>query len=122
MDFRRVEIELSFTLLSLAQIDANDSDLTDEKLFERHFPEEEDDAFQASMMALHGSTCSTDLDFSLTMEPPPPQVNSCGHRPLASLSLDWPRQMFSIWIEVHPFHTFITTTDVRPFFFFHLFE
>ncbi|XP_076144770.1 multiple PDZ domain protein isoform X4 [Alosa pseudoharengus] len=56
-----------------ALIDANESDLTDEKLFERHFPDEEDDAFQASMIALHGSTCSTDLDYSLTMPAPTPQ-------------------------------------------------
>ncbi|XP_062372034.1 multiple PDZ domain protein [Sardina pilchardus] len=56
-----------------ALIDANDSDLTDEKLFERHFPDEEDEAFQASMIALHGSTCSTDLDFSLTMPASTPQ-------------------------------------------------
>ncbi|KAG5261282.1 hypothetical protein AALO_G00302150 [Alosa alosa] len=58
-----------------ALIDANESDLTDEKLFERHFPDEEDDAFQASMIALHGSTCSTDLDYSLTMPAPTPQRN-----------------------------------------------
>ncbi|KAL2079011.1 hypothetical protein ACEWY4_024755 [Coilia grayii] len=58
-----------------ALIDANDSDLTDEKLFERHFPDEEDDAFQASMIALHGSTCSTDLDFSMTMQASTPQRN-----------------------------------------------
>ncbi|XP_042566403.1 multiple PDZ domain protein isoform X3 [Clupea harengus] len=56
-----------------ALIDANDSELTDEKLFERHFPDEEVDAFQASMIALHGSTCSSDLDYSLTMQTSTPQ-------------------------------------------------
>ncbi|XP_051755917.1 multiple PDZ domain protein isoform X2 [Ctenopharyngodon idella] len=43
-----------------ALIDSSDLDLSDEKAFERNFLEEEDELLQ-SMIAEHGSFCSTDL-------------------------------------------------------------
>ncbi|XP_067256050.1 multiple PDZ domain protein isoform X3 [Chanodichthys erythropterus] len=43
-----------------AVIDSSDLDLSDEKAFERNFLEEEDELLQ-SMIAEHGSFCSTDL-------------------------------------------------------------
>ncbi|XP_030578367.1 multiple PDZ domain protein [Archocentrus centrarchus] len=46
-----------------ALIDASDADLPDEKLLDHSYSGIEDDTFQASMIALHGSTCSTDLDY-----------------------------------------------------------
>uniref|UniRef100_A0A8B9JBU5 Multiple PDZ domain crumbs cell polarity complex component n=1 Tax=Astyanax mexicanus TaxID=7994 RepID=A0A8B9JBU5_ASTMX len=44
-----------------ALIDSSDVDLSDEKAFDRHFNNEEDDTFQSSMIALHGSTCKANL-------------------------------------------------------------
>lgn len=49
------------------QIDTSDLDLSDEK-FDRHYDGEEDDTFQASMIALHGSTCDADLTYQMTVE------------------------------------------------------
>uniref|UniRef100_A0A3B4FGE7 Multiple PDZ domain crumbs cell polarity complex component n=1 Tax=Pundamilia nyererei TaxID=303518 RepID=A0A3B4FGE7_9CICH len=46
-----------------ALIDASDADLPDEKMLGHSYSGIEDDTFQASMIALHGSTCSTDLDY-----------------------------------------------------------
>ncbi|XP_067379716.1 multiple PDZ domain protein isoform X2 [Channa argus] len=46
-----------------ALIDTCEADLSDEKVLEHTFTEIEDDTFQASMIALHGSSCRTDLDF-----------------------------------------------------------
>ncbi|KAM9449687.1 multiple PDZ domain protein isoform 3-T3 [Clarias gariepinus] len=48
-------------------IDTSDLDLSDEK-FDRHYDGEEDDTFQASMIALHGSTCDADLTYQMTVE------------------------------------------------------
>ncbi|KAF5904626.1 multiple PDZ domain protein isoform X10, partial [Clarias magur] len=48
-------------------IDTSDLDVSDEK-FDRHYGGEEDDTFQASMIALHGSTCSADLTYQMTVE------------------------------------------------------
>uniref|UniRef100_A0AAX7VJ76 Multiple PDZ domain protein n=1 Tax=Astatotilapia calliptera TaxID=8154 RepID=A0AAX7VJ76_ASTCA len=47
----------------LRQIDTSDADLPDEKMLGHSYSGIEDDTFQASMIALHGSTCSTDLDY-----------------------------------------------------------
>uniref|UniRef100_A0AAX7V3B9 Multiple PDZ domain protein n=1 Tax=Astatotilapia calliptera TaxID=8154 RepID=A0AAX7V3B9_ASTCA len=44
-------------------IDTSDADLPDEKMLGHSYSGIEDDTFQASMIALHGSTCSTDLDY-----------------------------------------------------------
>ncbi|KAK7169918.1 hypothetical protein R3I94_000225 [Phoxinus phoxinus] len=46
-------------------IDSSDLDLSDEKAFERNFLEEEDELLQ-SMIAEHGSFCSTDLTYQMT--------------------------------------------------------
>uniref|UniRef100_UPI003AAA223C multiple PDZ domain protein n=1 Tax=Centroberyx gerrardi TaxID=166262 RepID=UPI003AAA223C len=46
-----------------ALIDTNEADLSDEKVLEHSYSGLEDDTFQASMIALHGSTCSADLDY-----------------------------------------------------------
>uniref|UniRef100_A0A9J7YSY7 Multiple PDZ domain protein n=1 Tax=Cyprinus carpio carpio TaxID=630221 RepID=A0A9J7YSY7_CYPCA len=45
-----------------AVIDSSDLDLSDEKAFDRHFLEEEDEMLQ-SMIAEHGSICSADLTY-----------------------------------------------------------
>nr|XP_015201301.1 PREDICTED: multiple PDZ domain protein isoform X16 [Lepisosteus oculatus] len=59
----------------LAMIDSNEADLTDEKTFDSQYPGEEDDTFQESMLALHGSTCSVDLDYQLSMHSSTPKRN-----------------------------------------------
>ncbi|KAM7377385.1 hypothetical protein PAMA_013935 [Pampus argenteus] len=44
-------------------IDTSEADLSDEKVLEHSYSGIEDDTFQASMIALHGSSCSADLDY-----------------------------------------------------------
>ncbi|KAM3857849.1 multiple PDZ domain protein [Diretmus argenteus] len=46
-----------------ALIDTNEADLSDDKVLQHSFSGLEDDTFQASMIALHGSSCSADLDY-----------------------------------------------------------
>ncbi|XP_051285453.1 multiple PDZ domain protein isoform X6 [Dicentrarchus labrax] len=46
-----------------ALIDTSEADLSDEKVLDHTYTGIEDDTFQASMIALHGSTCSADLDY-----------------------------------------------------------
>ncbi|XP_039679416.1 multiple PDZ domain protein isoform X3 [Perca fluviatilis] len=46
-----------------ALIDTSEADLSDEKVFDHTYSGMEDDTFQASMIALHGSSCSADLDY-----------------------------------------------------------
>ncbi|KAL7855657.1 hypothetical protein AOLI_G00192610 [Acnodon oligacanthus] len=58
-------------------IDSSDVDLSDEKAFDRHYGDEENDTFQASMIALHGSTCSADLTYQMTVQASTPQRNTC---------------------------------------------
>ncbi len=48
---------------SLSQIDTSEADLSDEKVLDHTYSGIEDDTFQASMIALHGSSCSADLDY-----------------------------------------------------------
>uniref|UniRef100_A0A673CUB0 Multiple PDZ domain protein n=1 Tax=Sphaeramia orbicularis TaxID=375764 RepID=A0A673CUB0_9TELE len=50
-------------------IDTSEADLTDEKILERTFSGIEDDTFQASMIALHGSSCSADQDYMHSSTP-----------------------------------------------------
>uniref|UniRef100_A0A3P9PYV7 Multiple PDZ domain protein n=1 Tax=Poecilia reticulata TaxID=8081 RepID=A0A3P9PYV7_POERE len=45
-----------------ALIDTSDGDLSDDKVLDHTYSGMEDDTFQASMIALHGSSCSADLD------------------------------------------------------------
>ncbi|XP_072315432.1 multiple PDZ domain protein isoform X2 [Eucyclogobius newberryi] len=60
-----------------ALIDASDADLPDEKALERSYSSIDDDTFRASMMALHGSSCSADPDFPLAPTPQlPPHLDS----------------------------------------------
>ncbi|KAK6323203.1 hypothetical protein J4Q44_G00055420 [Coregonus suidteri] len=54
-------------------IDSNEVDLTDERALEHRFSGEEDDTFQASMIALHGSTCIADLDYQTTLQSSTPK-------------------------------------------------
>uniref|UniRef100_A0A8C9TTZ6 Multiple PDZ domain crumbs cell polarity complex component n=1 Tax=Scleropages formosus TaxID=113540 RepID=A0A8C9TTZ6_SCLFO len=58
----------------LALIDSNDTDLLDEKGFERRDSGKEEDTFQASMIALRGSTCSADLDYQMSLQSSTPKV------------------------------------------------
>ena len=66
-------------MINWFQIDSSDVDLSDEKVFDRHYGDEEDDTFQASMIALHGSTCSADLTYQMTMQASTPQVCTASH-------------------------------------------
>ncbi|KAK2863194.1 hypothetical protein Q5P01_002727 [Channa striata] len=52
-----------------ALIDTSDADLCDEKALEHTLSEIEDDTFQASMIALHGSSCSADLVYLKSSTP-----------------------------------------------------
>uniref|UniRef100_A0A8D3E9R2 Multiple PDZ domain crumbs cell polarity complex component n=1 Tax=Scophthalmus maximus TaxID=52904 RepID=A0A8D3E9R2_SCOMX len=56
----------------LSQIDTSEADLPDEKVFDHSFSGIEDDTFQASMIALHGSGCGADLDY---LQSSTPKVN-----------------------------------------------
>uniref|UniRef100_A0A8C7I4X0 Multiple PDZ domain crumbs cell polarity complex component n=1 Tax=Oncorhynchus kisutch TaxID=8019 RepID=A0A8C7I4X0_ONCKI len=49
-------------------------DLTDERALEHRFSGNEDDTLQASMIALHGSTCSADMDYQTTLQSSTPKV------------------------------------------------
>ncbi|XP_060922644.1 multiple PDZ domain protein isoform X3 [Limanda limanda] len=44
-------------------IDTGEADLSDERVLDHSYSGIEDDTFQASMIALHGSSCSADLDY-----------------------------------------------------------
>ncbi|XP_027133463.1 multiple PDZ domain protein isoform X4 [Larimichthys crocea] len=46
-----------------ALIDTSEADLCDEKVLDHTYSGLEDDTFQTSMIALHGSACSADLDY-----------------------------------------------------------
>lgn len=67
------------------QIDTSDADLSDEK-FDRRYDGEEDDMFQASMIAHHGSTCSADLTFQMAVQASTPQVFTAKQSVLAQSS------------------------------------
>ncbi|KAM9400785.1 multiple PDZ domain protein-like isoform 5-T5 [Salvelinus alpinus] len=56
-----------------ALIDSNEVDLTDERVLAHRFSGEEDDTFQASMLALHGSTCSADLSYQMILQSSTPK-------------------------------------------------
>ncbi|XP_061873265.1 multiple PDZ domain protein isoform X16 [Colius striatus] len=47
-------------------VDSGEADLADESTFESHYSLE-NDVFQASMIALHGSACSGDLNYSFSL-------------------------------------------------------
>ncbi|XP_036843460.1 multiple PDZ domain protein isoform X8 [Oncorhynchus mykiss] len=54
-------------------IDSNEVDLTDERVLAHRFSGEEDDTFQASMIALHGSNCSADLSYQMILQSSTPK-------------------------------------------------
>uniref|UniRef100_A0A7M4E694 Multiple PDZ domain protein n=1 Tax=Crocodylus porosus TaxID=8502 RepID=A0A7M4E694_CROPO len=51
----------------LALVDSSEADLVDESTFESQYSPDNDDTFQASILALHGSACSDDLSYSLSL-------------------------------------------------------
>ncbi|XP_036593735.1 multiple PDZ domain protein isoform X5 [Trichosurus vulpecula] len=51
----------------VALVDANEADLADESTFESQYSPEDEDVFQASVLALHGSACSSGLNYSLSI-------------------------------------------------------
>ncbi|XP_043370262.1 multiple PDZ domain protein isoform X12 [Dermochelys coriacea] len=51
----------------LALVDSSEADLADESTFESQYTSDNDDTFQASMLALHGSSCSDGLNYSLSL-------------------------------------------------------
>ncbi|XP_019373139.1 PREDICTED: multiple PDZ domain protein isoform X12 [Gavialis gangeticus] len=51
----------------LALVDSSEADLVDESTFESQYSPDNDDTFQASVLALHGSACSDDLSYSLSL-------------------------------------------------------
>ncbi|XP_074053612.1 multiple PDZ domain protein isoform X2 [Macrotis lagotis] len=57
----------------VALVDANEADLADESTFESQYSPEDEDAFQASMLVLHGSACSSGLNYSLSIPSSPPK-------------------------------------------------
>ncbi|XP_068946829.1 multiple PDZ domain protein isoform X15 [Petaurus breviceps papuanus] len=57
----------------VALVDANEADLADESTFESQYSPEGEDTFQASMLALHGSACSSGLNYSLSIPSSPPK-------------------------------------------------
>ncbi|XP_043835384.1 multiple PDZ domain protein isoform X9 [Dromiciops gliroides] len=57
----------------VALVDANEADLADESTFESQYSPEDEDAFQASVLALHGSACSSGLNYSLSIPSSPPK-------------------------------------------------
>lgn len=56
-------IGLAIKFFLFLQIDTSEGDLPDEKVLDHSYSGMEEDTFQASMIALHGSGCSSDLDY-----------------------------------------------------------
>ncbi|XP_048827057.1 multiple PDZ domain protein isoform X3 [Brienomyrus brachyistius] len=71
--------ETSVFHAELALIDSNDADLMDDKSFEAHSSEDDSHTFQASMIALHGSTCSADLDYQMSLDLSTPNRSALEH-------------------------------------------
>ncbi|XP_047905740.2 multiple PDZ domain protein isoform X10 [Anser cygnoides] len=57
----------------LALVDSGEADLADESTFESQYSPESD-TFQASMLALHGSTCSDELNYTLSLPSSTPKA------------------------------------------------
>ncbi|XP_053888011.1 multiple PDZ domain protein isoform X8 [Malaclemys terrapin pileata] len=51
----------------LALVDSSEADVADESTFESQYTSDNDDTFQASVLALHGSSCSDGLNYSLSL-------------------------------------------------------
>ncbi|XP_068409788.1 multiple PDZ domain protein isoform X3 [Eschrichtius robustus] len=59
----------------LALVDTNDADLADESAFESQYSPDNDSVYstQASILSLHGSACSDNLNFGPSLPSPPPK-------------------------------------------------
>lgn len=51
----------------------------DESTFESQYSPNNDDTFQASILALHGSACSDDLNYNLSLPSSTPKVKRKDH-------------------------------------------
>ncbi|XP_042706431.1 multiple PDZ domain protein isoform X23 [Chrysemys picta bellii] len=60
-------IEYQLPLKSYFDVDSSEADLADESTFESQYTSDNDDTFQASVLALHGSSCSDGLNYSLSL-------------------------------------------------------
>ncbi|XP_069095075.1 multiple PDZ domain protein isoform X4 [Pleurodeles waltl] len=64
-----------------ALVDSSEADLADESTFESQYsPADGDDTFQASLIALHGSTCSEDLTYRMAHPSSTPKNLNAGGR------------------------------------------
>ncbi|CAG02285.1 unnamed protein product, partial [Tetraodon nigroviridis] len=71
----------------LPQIDTSETELSEEKTTECSYSQMDDDTFQASMTALHGSVCSADLDYLNSSTPKVARLDLVHEHPrLAALS------------------------------------
>ncbi|XP_056156626.1 multiple PDZ domain protein [Lampris incognitus] len=57
-------------------IETSEADLSENKVLEHSFSAIEDDTFQASMIALHGSTCGSDLDYQMNLHVSTPKLTA----------------------------------------------
>ncbi|XP_068782990.1 multiple PDZ domain protein isoform X39 [Struthio camelus] len=58
----------------LALVDSSEADLADESTFDSQYSPDNDSTFQASMLALRGSACSDELNYSLSLPSTPKAV------------------------------------------------
>uniref|UniRef100_H3AIS3 Multiple PDZ domain crumbs cell polarity complex component n=1 Tax=Latimeria chalumnae TaxID=7897 RepID=H3AIS3_LATCH len=78
----------------LALVDSSDVDLVDESAVDLQFSPESEDTFQASMLALHGSASSEDLNYRFSLPSSTPKL-SIYDNPWASSSPSLPLKMSS---------------------------
>lgn len=66
------------------QIDTSETELSEEKAMDRSYSQMEDNTFQASMTALHGSVCGVDLEYldSSTPKVSPEHSAPCWQNPV----------------------------------------
>uniref|UniRef100_A0A8C0FEW8 Multiple PDZ domain protein n=1 Tax=Bubo bubo TaxID=30461 RepID=A0A8C0FEW8_BUBBB len=72
----------------LALVDSSEADLADESTFESQYLPESD-VFQASMIALHGSACSSELDYSFALPLSTPKQKSAVGNSLETACWHW---------------------------------
>ncbi|NXG38799.1 MPDZ protein, partial [Dromaius novaehollandiae] len=58
----------------LALVDSSEADLADESTFDSQYSPDHDSTFQASMLALRGSACSDELNYSLSLSSSTPKA------------------------------------------------
>uniref|UniRef100_A0A8B9CMA8 Multiple PDZ domain protein n=1 Tax=Anser brachyrhynchus TaxID=132585 RepID=A0A8B9CMA8_9AVES len=71
----------------LALVDSGEADLADESTFESQYSPESD-TFQASMLALHGSTCSDELNYTLSLPSSTPKDQVLSMEKSCSVSVE----------------------------------